>query len=85
MTNKVNNNDKLTYDDVCEWAILPTLAQEDIALYVTQEICKQIKKDKTINENFLFNHGELQKIWQTHIFFINLQAKIFVALCLLCV
>ena len=50
MTDKVNNNDKLTYDDACEWAILPTLSQDDIAPYVTKEVCKQIKKDKTINE-----------------------------------
>lgn len=49
MTDKVSNNEKLTYDDACEWAI-PTLSQDDIALYITKEVCKQIKKDKSINE-----------------------------------
>ena len=51
ITSKVNNNIKLTYDEACEWAMLPTLAQDDIAPFVTQKVCEQLKNDKTIREN----------------------------------
>ena len=47
---KINNNIKLTYDETCELAILPTLAQDNISPYVTQKICELIKNDKTISE-----------------------------------
>ena len=50
ITYKINNNLKLTYDETCELAILPTLAQDKISPYVTQKICELIKNDKTISE-----------------------------------
>lgn len=47
---KVYNNQQLTYEDACEWAMLPTLAQDDIAPYVTKKVCELIKKDNTVAE-----------------------------------
>ncbi len=50
ITYKINNNQELTYDETIELAVLPTLAQDDIAPYITQKICELIKNDTTINE-----------------------------------
>ena len=49
---KVNNNEKLTYDEACELAVLPTLAQDDIAPYVTIKSCELLEKDESISEEF---------------------------------
>ncbi|WP_407416130.1 hypothetical protein [Methanobrevibacter sp.] len=50
ITYKINNNQELTYDETIELAVLPTLAQDDIAPYITQKICELIKNNTTINE-----------------------------------
>ena len=50
ITDKINCNQKLTYDESIALAILPTLAQDDIAEEITMKACQLICKYEFLDE-----------------------------------
>ena len=50
ITDKINSNQKLTYDESIALAILPTLAQDDIAEEITMKVCQLICQYEFLDE-----------------------------------